>query len=160
MPSDLSRALVALLDLMTDTELWIGRRVEAAKAIIEHEAPAEVFDLTHQFLLGIAESTEDVEWKLKALALLRKVEARRVVPGTTKGPDDFASNALGLRLAAAKRRAHLVKEGKWPPPPGWARDLVPINTRTSAPENFADHLKEARLRGVAKDAKNAGTANL
>src|SRR5690348_10546712 len=74
--AEISPALRALLDLMTDSDLWIGKRVEAAKAIIEHEAPTEVFDLTHQFLMGIAEASEEVELKLKALTLIRKVEAR------------------------------------------------------------------------------------
>lgn len=160
MPSDLSRALVALLDLMTDTELWIGRRVEAAKAIIEHEAPTEVFDLTHQFLLGVAEGGEDVEWKLKALALLRKVEARRVVPGTTTGPSDNASNALGLRLSAAKRRVELVKAGEWPPLPGWQRDLVPAKVSTAMPSDFAEKLKEARLNRIPQNAEHASSADL
>ena len=51
------------------------KRIEAARAIIEYEAPPDVFDVTRQFLMGIAEAPEqDVEWVLKALQLVRKVE--------------------------------------------------------------------------------------
>src|SRR5688500_16175125 len=94
----ISPALSALLDLMTDDDLHVSQQLEAAKSIIEHEASPEVFDLTYQFLLGVAEGDSDVAWKLKALTLVRRVEAKRVVPGTTQGLDTVSAQALGRRV--------------------------------------------------------------
>ncbi|NKB78972.1 hypothetical protein HED49_08275 [Ochrobactrum daejeonense] len=40
-----------------------------------------VYDLTHRYLLGVAEDDEQsTDLRLEALKLLRKVEARRVTP--------------------------------------------------------------------------------
>lgn len=100
---EISPALRKLLDIMTSPDVPIPRSIDAAKAIIEYEAPPEVFDLTYQFLMGVAhDPKQDVGLQLKALELLRKVEARRVSPGTTKGADPM--EGLGLRLEAARLR--------------------------------------------------------
>jgi len=42
--------------------------------------------------------------RLEALKLLRKVEARRVVPGVAKGEDTEKAKRLAQRLEAARER--------------------------------------------------------
>ncbi|MER9554664.1 hypothetical protein [Mesorhizobium sp. M0323] len=101
---EISPALQKLLDIMTSPDVMVERSIEAAKAIIEYEAPPEVFDLTYQFLMGVANDAKaDVGLQLEALKLIRKVEARRVSPGTTKGADPM--EGLGKRLEEARLRA-------------------------------------------------------
>jgi hypothetical protein len=141
-----SPALIHLLDLMTDPELHISQQLDAARAIIEHEAPSEVFDLTYQFLLGIAEGDDAAEWKLKALALIRKVEAKRVVPGTTQGLDTVAAQALGRRVAKARRRVALFRAGEWPAPEGWDSDVTPVKMSPVTVDGVANRLERARTR--------------
>jgi len=127
---------------MTSDDLPEVRCIEAAKAIIEYEAPMGVFDLTHQFLLSIAQNRgSDVGLKLEALKLIRKAEARRIVPGTAKTPAPQGEAYLSKRLAVARLRLRLVDEGKWPPPPNWADDLVP--PRVDA-DGIAHRLEQAR----------------
>ncbi|ESX48815.1 hypothetical protein NLY43_24125 [Mesorhizobium sp. C416B] len=100
----LSPALQKLLGIMTSPDVPVDRSIEAAKAIIEYEAPPEVFELTYQFLMGVANDPKaDVGLQLEALKLIRKVEARRVSPGTTKGVDPM--DGLGKRLEEARLRA-------------------------------------------------------
>ncbi|MGR9449632.1 hypothetical protein [Rhizobium leguminosarum] len=84
----------------------------AARAIIEYEAPPEVFDLTYEYLIGVAQGdAQDVALKLRALELIRKVEAKRITPGTVKAVDTAAALALGRAVAMAKRRVELVRGG-------------------------------------------------
>ncbi|CUX50723.1 conserved hypothetical protein [Agrobacterium tumefaciens str. CFBP 5621] len=120
----LSPALVALLQIMTSADVSEARCIEAAKAIIEYEAPQGVYDLTHRYLLGVAEDeAQDVGLKLEALKLIRKVEARWVVPGVAVATDVATSREAGRRLGAAKRRLAIIADGKWPPTEGWERDV-------------------------------------
>lgn len=126
--AEISPALKKLLDIMTSPEVPVARSIEAAKAIIEYEAPPEVFDLTYQFLIGVAEDPrQDIGLKLEALKLIRKVEARRVVPGTAKAVDSHAQAELSLRLAKAQRRVEMFRKGKWPAEKDWAEGLAPIS---------------------------------
>lgn len=100
---EISPALRKLLDIMTSPEVPVARSIAAARAIIEYEAPSEVFDLTYRFLMGVAEDPKsDVGLQLKALELIRKVEAKRVSPGTTRGADPMVG--LGKRLEEARLR--------------------------------------------------------
>lgn len=149
-PEIISPTLAALLDIMTSNEVPETRCIEAAKAIIEYEAPAGVFDLTHQFLLGVAQDArQDVGLKLEALKLIRKVEARRVVPGTTKGADTQASVAAGQQFARANRRLALIREGKWPSTEDWVEGLEPTLGGAIEVEGLAERLERARLRYAA-----------
>lgn len=141
-----SPTLATLLDIMTSDEVPEVRCIEAAKAIIEYEAPAGVFDLTYQFLLGVAQDArQDVGLKLEALKLIRKVEARRVVPGTAKAADARASAEAAQRLARANHRLALMKEGKWPAPDGWAEGLSPVRGVAVKVNGMAERLEAARL---------------
>src|SRR3546814_8709456 len=48
------------------------------------------------------------------MGVLRKVEAKRVLPGTTSGPNSVEVQKMGRQLASARERVKLVREGKWP----------------------------------------------
>ncbi|MBN9454004.1 MAG: hypothetical protein J0I42_18865 [Bosea sp.] len=112
MNEEVSPAIGALLDLMTNPSLTIGQRIEAARAIIEFEAPPAVFELARSFLMGVAENA-DFDLKIRALQLVRKVEARRVVPGEGQAKHDVA---LAERMAAARERLAARAEGRWTTP--------------------------------------------
>lgn len=129
----ISPALAALLDIMTSANVPEAKCIEAARAIIEYEAPPGVFDLTHAFLMGVAQNdAQDVGLKLEALKLIRKVEARRVMPGAGNPADVVVSKALARRVAVAKQRLALIKDRKWPPDDSrWAEE---IGTLPSAKE--------------------------
>ena len=79
-----TRAFIVLLGILSDPDLWIGKRLEAAETLLTYECPTNVVDAAKQFLLGVAEGDASVELRLKALKLLRQAEARRVSPGTTR----------------------------------------------------------------------------
>lgn len=115
----LSPAVAALLDIMTSTEVAEGRCIEAARAIIEYEAPPGVFDLTHRYLMGMAQDAEqDVGLRLEALKLLRKVEARRVVP--SPAPSIAMAKATTQAMVNARKRMALNAKGQWPTQSVWA----------------------------------------
>jgi len=142
----ISPVLGALLDIMLAHDVSEPQCIEAARAIIEYEAPTEVFDLTHQYLMGIAQDPDQpVPLKLEALKLIRKVEAKRVVPGTARAVDGAAAKALGLEVARAKRRVELVRAGKWPPGEGWDEDLGEVRGIVVSEEGLAVRLNAARM---------------
>ncbi len=144
MTEPISRALQALLDLMVNSELADGQRLEAAKAIIEYEAPQAVFDLTHEFLLMIAEG-ENVELTLRALQLVRKVEARRVAPPPAQSA--IANKETAERLGRARLRLDLIGKGEWPTSEaGWTEGTASPTVEMSA-VGLAERLKAARGGG-------------
>ncbi len=141
----ISPALAALLDIMTSQDVEEARCMEAARAIIEYEAPAAVFDLTYEYLMGVARDGE-VGLKLEALKLIRKVEAKRVVPGTAKAVDTAQALALGRRMALARRRMELIRAGAWPAEAGWGEDLGEVRGVVVEVEGVAERLEAARVR--------------
>ena len=105
------RALVVLLGILADPNTWIGKRMEAAGALLSYEAPPEVVDTAKQFLLGVAEDErpEFVALRLKALKLLRQAEARRIRPRATRTHHaKEAPASLFHGLADAVKRASLT----------------------------------------------------
>ncbi|MGO7868653.1 hypothetical protein AB9E15_05335 [Rhizobium leguminosarum] len=142
----ISKALGALLDIMTSDKIKETQCIEAARAIIEYEAPPEVFDLTYDYLMGVAQGEEqDTGLKLEALKLIRKVEAKRVVPGTAKAVETVAAQALGRKVAMAKRRLGLVRDGRWPAERGWGEDLGEVREMGVEEEGIAERLEAARI---------------
>ncbi|WP_156390477.1 hypothetical protein [Rhizobium sp. Root1203] len=143
----ISPALGALLDIMLSSDIAEARCVEAAGAIIEYEAPVEVFDITRDYLVGVAEDKgQDVKLRLEVLKLLRKVEAKRVMPGTATAVDSVAAMALGRRLAIAKRRVELMRGGQWPAREGWQEEVDPVRGMVVEGEGAAVALEAARIR--------------
>lgn len=143
---EISPTIAALLDIMTDPGVSVGESIHAAKALVEYEAASQVFDLAHKFLLGVATAEEQpVRLKLAALELLRKVQDRRVQPGSTTLLGN--NRRLGMDLARARRRVELMRKGEWPPKgQGWMEGLEPLAVGPIEAAGLADRLKAARLR--------------
>ncbi len=152
MPEIISPALGALLDIMVSPDIAEARCLEAAKAIIEYECPPDVFAIVQSYLMGVAQGEgQPVELRLRALELIRKVEARRVTPGTTKAVDTTAAMALGREVATAKRRVELVRAREWPPKEGWADDLGEVRGIVVEEEGMAERLEAARRQRALEE---------
>ena len=55
-----TRAFVVLLGILSDPDLWIGKRIEAAETLLSYESPPEVVDTAKQFLFGVAEDERPI----------------------------------------------------------------------------------------------------
>ena len=136
----------------------LRRRIEAAEQLLDYEAPPEIVEEAKAFLTEIAERKEThVDLKLDALKLLRKVEARKVVPPKATVRDDPQRIERCRNLDILKRRSALVEAGVFPFPAGYADDLtgpdyVPLPTDDDAepPKDLAEALRNARLAHVRK----------
>ena len=142
-----TRALIVLLGILSDPDLWIGKRLEAAETLLTYECPTDVVDAAKQFLLGVAEGGASVELRLKALKLLRQAEARRIRPRATR--THHAEEAqIPPEAARFVRRRRLEEAGLWPAPEGWDADLqvVASEDRPTSPfHGMADAVRRARL---------------
>ena len=55
---------------------------------------------------------------------MRKAEAKKVTQPTVTAEHTRAGRELGRELLMARRRLKLSEAGLWPPPKGWADDLL------------------------------------
>ena len=78
-------AIDTLLSIMTDEDAWLGLRIEAADGLLSFEAPPEYVEAAKAFLTSVfADPGQDDEFRMRSLKLMRKVEARKVMPSTVK----------------------------------------------------------------------------
>ena len=109
------RALNALLDIIADRKMWIGRRVEAAETILAYSATPKAAYAARVLLLYVAENPkwagpEFLKLRIKALRLIRK----SLVPRASAAPHGPDANYPGL--ADAVRQARLAApQGPLPP---------------------------------------------
>src|SRR5690349_1984841 len=116
----MTRAIDALLSIMQDPKAWLGHRIEAADDLLSFEAPAEYVEAEKAFLTEVFEDPDQQdEFRMKALKLVRKAEARRVMPAITKPRDERRSREQWRSLQRARRRVALMRAGLWPAPTGW-----------------------------------------
>ena len=72
-------AIDALLSIMVNPENWIGKRIEAAEHLLSYEAPLEYVEAAKTFLTTVyRDEGLEVGFRLAALKLMRKAEARRL----------------------------------------------------------------------------------
>jgi hypothetical protein len=119
-----TRAIAALHQIMLDESetMPIRRRIEAAEQLLDYEAPAEIVEEGKAFLTSVAEAEETlVDFRLDALKLLRKAEARKDVPARAAVRDDPRRIELCRAVEIARRRRALVEAGVFPFPPGLRR---------------------------------------
>ena len=122
--SGTTRAIMALVEIISDEEIWIGRRIEATEGLLAYEAPLEVVEAAKEFLTSIFEdSSIDLELRLGALKLMRRAEAKKVIQATATASDEHARREVWRRVMIANRRVRLVRAGLWPAPNGWSDDL-------------------------------------
>lgn len=131
----LSPAVHVLLGIMVSKEFPEGKCLEAAKAVIEYEVSPGVYTLVAKYLLDLAENPRhDVALRLEALKTLRKVEARRVVPGEGFKDDP----GLAEQMRAGRERVAARAAGQQPP-------LRLVSTEEVAGSGIAAKLQRARL---------------
>jgi hypothetical protein len=155
-----TRAVAALRQIMLDDSetMPIRRRIEAAEQLLDFEAPVDIVEEAKAFLTSVAEAEETlVDFRLDALKLLRKVEARKVVPPKAAVRDDPRRIEMRRKLEILKRRAALVEAGVFPFPEGYDDDLtgpdyVPMPTDDDAEreQDLAEALRKARVAHMRK----------
>jgi hypothetical protein len=130
-----TRAIRALIEIMSDETASTRRRIEACDFLLAYEAPREVMDLAKEFLASIFEDQDQhVDDRLDALKLSRKVEAPRIRQRTAIPADEPADRELWRRREIAHRRVAMIDAGLWPPPKDWADDLLSDVPASGPPE--------------------------
>jgi hypothetical protein len=120
-----TRAIRALIEIMSDETAPTRRRIEACEGLLAYEAPREVMDLAKEFLASIFENpNEHGDDRLDALKLMRKAEAPRIRQRTAVPADERAERERQREREIAHRRLAMQEQGLWPPPPDWADDLL------------------------------------
>ena len=144
----MTRAIVALLQIMSDTEdAPLRRRIQATEALLAYEAPQEAVDQAKAFLTSVFEDAEQsVDDRLDALKLMRKAEVRKTAP-TVPAVNARKNRELWRQLEIGHRREKLFKAGLWEDAPkDWAADL--LSDDYIEPPGSADDA----LRGMARRA--------
>ena len=98
----MTRAIVALVEIMSDTDAPLRRRIEATEGLLAYEAPKEAVHQAQAFLISVFGDPEQrVEDWLDALKLMREAEARKITAPTVTTGDARANREL---LATARNR--------------------------------------------------------
>ena len=146
----MTRAIVALLEIMSNTDAPLHRRIEATEVLLAYEAPQEAVDQAKAFLTSVFEDAEQrVDDRLDALRLMRKAEAPKITAPTVtaESEDARANRELWRKLEIGHRRAELFKAGLWEDhPKDWADDLL-SEDYVAPPGSALD-----ALRGMARKA--------
>ena len=144
----MTRAIVAVLQIMSDPDAPLRRRIEAVELLLAYEAPQEAVDQAKVFLTSVFEDAEQrVDDRLDALKLMRKAEARKITAPTVTAEDARANRELWRDIEMGLRRAALFKAGLWEnAPKNWADDLLS--------EDYVEPPGSAHdaLRGMARKA--------
>jgi hypothetical protein len=142
----MTRAIAALLEIISDADAPLRRRVEATELLLAYEAPQEAVDQAKAFLTSVFEdAVQYVDDRLDALRLMRKAEAPKITAPTVTAEDARANRELWRKLEIGHRRAELFKAGLWGDHPrNWADDLLSENY--VAPPGSAHDA----LRGMAR----------
>ena len=149
--SEMSASLAVLRDIFLDPDVSQRDRMEAAEAVLTYESPPELVQQAKDFLAQLFDAPENpVGLRLEALKIMRKAEAKKVTQPTVTGEQAREGRELGRRVLIAQRRVKLWQAGLWPPPEGWADDLlsadfippyIEINVK-----DFGEQLEAARKR--------------
>ena len=122
----MTRAIAALLEIMSDADAPLRRRIEATELLLAYDAPPEAVDQARTFLTAVFEDAEQrVDDRLDALRLMRKAEARKITAPTVTAEDARANRELWRDLETGFRRVAMIKAGVWEnAPKDWAADLM------------------------------------
>jgi hypothetical protein len=122
----MTRAIAALLEIMSDAEAPLRRRIEATAGLLAYEAPPEAVEQAKAFLTSVFEDAEQrVDDRLDAIKLMRKAEGARKITAPTVTPEDARKNReLWREIEIGMRRVAMMKAGLWPPEEGWCNDLM------------------------------------
>jgi len=101
----MTRAIVALLEIMSGTHAPLRRRIEAIELLLAYEAPPEAVDQAKTFLTAVFEdAAQHVDDRLDALRLMRKAEAPKITAPTVTAEDARANRELWRKLEIGHRR--------------------------------------------------------
>jgi hypothetical protein len=122
----MTRAIVALLEIMSDADAPLRRRIEATEGLLAYEAPQDAVDQAKAFLTSVFEDAEQrVDDRLDALRLMRKAEARKIAAPTVTAEDARKNRELWRDIEMGLRRGAMFKAGLWEDhPKDWADDLL------------------------------------
>ena len=143
----MTRAIVALVEIMSDTDAPLRRRIEATEVLLAYEAPQEAVDQAKAFLTSVFEDAEQrVDDRLDALNLMRRAEARKTAP-TITAENARKNRELWRQLEIGRRREAMFKAGLWEDAPkDWCADLL-SDDYVEPPVSAHD-----ALRGMARKA--------
>jgi hypothetical protein len=119
-----TRAVAALIDIMSDPEAPLRRRIEATSGLLDYEATEEAVEAAKVFLTSIFEDRgQHVDDRLDALKLMRRAEAAKIVRRPIREiPEDRIEHCR--LIETLRRKGALINAGVWPLPKGWDADLV------------------------------------
>jgi hypothetical protein len=109
-----TRDIAALRQIMLNENetLPLRRCIEAALRLLDYEAPPETLEEVKEFLTSVVEREDTpVEFRLDALKLLRKVEARKIVPARATVRDDYNRVGQCRMMETLRRKASLIEVG-------------------------------------------------
>jgi hypothetical protein len=119
-----TRAIAALIDIMSDPEAPLRRRIEATSGLLDYEATAEAVETAKVFLTSVFEDRQQhVDDRLDALKLMRRAEAAKIVRRPIREVAEDRIEHCRL-IETLRRKGALIKAGVWPLPEGWDADLV------------------------------------
>jgi hypothetical protein len=101
-------SVLALFEILIDKNETTANRIEAAKQILEYEAPAKAVVEAKAYLTTVFNNRKlGASLRLEAIKLMRKSEARKITrPPVQPGED------LARRMEAANRRIGRIPAGE------------------------------------------------
>jgi hypothetical protein len=107
-----TRAINALIEIMSDKDAPLRRRIEATEGLLAYEAPLEIVDQAKAFLTSVFEDKEQhVDNRLDALKLMRKAEAPKITRLSVSARDEVGRVTSCREIDRRLRRAALIEAG-------------------------------------------------
>ena len=120
-----TRAIAALIEIMSDEGISARRRIEACEGLLAYESPSEIVQHARAFLESVFENDEQsVQDRLDAVKLARKFEAPKITPRTVHTRRETDRREAWRRYEILQRKFKLVLATKDHPPKGWDDDLL------------------------------------
>jgi hypothetical protein len=122
-----TRTIDNLLEIMMNTDLRTGRRIQAAENVLGFEAPPDAVSRAREYLAQVSEDRENEEIgdRMDALEILRKFEAKKIMPQTMHltHKQEADRREAWREYECMRRRTRLILAAREIPPPGWDDDL-------------------------------------
>jgi hypothetical protein len=105
-------AIGTLVQLMIDSSIPIRARLQAAQNLLEFKTPTAVMESAKLFLAALSsDSEQNVDYRLAALAALRKSEDPRIAPSVERpSPPARFDTPAEIAERSARHRAHIERQ--------------------------------------------------
>lgn len=125
MTKAISPSVSALLEIMGSAGP-MRHRLDASETLLTFETTPEVVEIAKGFLTSVVENRGGgrTDYRLRAGALLRRAEARRIAAQSIRTAEASRWNETWRRVAAGRRRLRLDRAGLWPAPRDWCDDIM------------------------------------